>query len=175
MFERVLDFLAASWDVLRPWVVINDFEGAVVLRFGRYFRELTPGLHWKLPVADTTIIASTVITTMALRPQTLTTSDDLTVVISAIVKYRITDVRAYLLDIWDSADVLNDLTLGAIKEMVTSVNYSDLQKHGIEDQVLAAIQNEADEYGVHIYKVTFADFGKVCSLRLITNEVPAQE
>lgn len=175
MFERVLDFLAASWDVLRPWVVINDFEGAVVLRFGRYFRELTPGLHWKLPVADTTIIASTVITTMALRPQTLTTSDDLTVVISAIVKYRITDVRAYLLDIWDSADVLNDLTLGAIKEMVTSVNYSDLQKHGIEDQVLAAIQNEADEYGVHIYKVTFADFGKVRSLRLITNEVPAQE
>ena len=175
MFERVLDFIAASWDVLRPWVVINDFEGAVVLRFGRYFRELTPGLHWKLPVADTTIIASTVITTMALRPQTLTTSDDLTVVISAIVKYRITDVRAYLLDIWDSADVLNDLTLGAIKEMVTSVNYSDLQKHGIEDQVLAAIQNEADEYGVHIYKVTFADFGKVRSLRLITNEVPAQE
>lgn len=175
MFERVLDFLAASWDVLRPWVVINDFEGAVVLRFGRYFRELTPGLHWKLPVADTTIIASTVITTMALRPQTLTTSDDLTVVISAIVKYRITDVRAYLLDIWDSADVLNDLTLGAIKEMVTSVNYSDLQKHGVEDQVLAAIQSEADEYGVHIYKVTFADFGKVRSLRLITNDVPVQE
>jgi membrane protease subunit HflK len=161
--------------VLRPWVVINDFEGAVVLRFGRYFRELTPGLHWKLPIADTTITASTVITTMALRPQTLTTSDDLTVVISAIVKYRITDVRAYLLDIWDSADVLNDLTLGAIKEIVTSVDYSDLQKHGVEDQVLAVIQSEADEYGVHIYKVTFADLGKVRSLRLITNEVSAQE
>ena len=175
MFERILDFLATSWDVLRPWVVINDFEGAVVLRFGRYYRELTPGLHWKLPIADTTVTTSIVITTMALRPQTLTTSDDLTVVISAIVKYRITDVRAYLLDIWDSADVLNDLTLGAIKEIVTSVNYSDLQKHGIEDQVLALIQNEADEYGVHIYKVTFADFGKVRSIRLITNEASAQE
>lgn len=175
MFERILDFIAASWDVLRPWVVINDFEGGVILRFGRYHRELTPGLHWKLPIADTTVTASTVITTMALRPQTLTTCDDLTVVISAIVKYRITDVRAYLLDIWDSADVINDLTLGAIKEIVASVNYSGLQKQGIEDRVLELIQNEAAEYGVHIYKVTFADFGRVRSLRLITNQPPAQE
>lgn len=170
MFERILDFLATSWDVLRPWIVVNDFEGGVILRFGRYFRELTPGLQWKLPIADTTVITSTVITTMALRPQTLTTRDDLTVVISAIVKYRIADVRAYLLDIWDSADVLNDLTLGAIKEIVSTVNYSDLQKHGIEEQVLAIIQSEANEYGVHIYKVTFSDFGKVRSIRLITNE-----
>jgi regulator of protease activity HflC (stomatin/prohibitin superfamily) len=174
MFERILDFLAEFWDVLRPWVVINDFEGAVVLRFGRYLRQLPPGLHWKLPFADTTVTTSTVVTTMALRPQTLTTCDDLTVVISAIVKYRITDVRAYLLDIWDSADVINDLTLGAIKEIVTTINYSDLQKQGIEDRVLTLIQQEAEEYGVHIFKVTFADLGKVRSIRLITNEASAQ-
>ena len=170
MFERVIDFLVTSWDVIRPWVVINDYEGGVILRFGRFSRELTPGLHWKYPIADTTVTASTVITTMALRPQTLTTNDDLTLVISAIVKYRISDVRAYLLDIWDSADVINDLTLGAIKEIVASVDYSALQKHGIEEQVLAVIQDEANEYGVQIYKVTFADFGKVRSLRLITND-----
>lgn len=175
MFERILDFLASSWDTLRPWVVIDDFEGAVVLRFGRFHRELTPGLHWKLPLADTTVTTSTVITTMALRPQTLTTSDDLTVVISAIVKYRITDVRAYLLDIWDSADVLNDLTLGAIKEIVATSPYSELQKHSIEDQVLSVIKSEAEEYGVHIYKVTFSDFGRVRSIRLITNEASVLE
>ncbi|UCB54118.1 MAG: hypothetical protein JSW45_09170 [Thiotrichales bacterium] len=175
MFERILDFLAAFWDVMRPWVVINDFEGGVILRFGRYHRDLVPGLHWKLPIADTTVTTSTVITTMALRPQTLTTADNLTVVISAIVKYRISDVRAYLLDIWDSADVLNDLTLGAIKEIVMSVDYSELRQHRIEDQVLELVQNEADEYGVHIYKVTFTDFGKVRSLRLITNELPPLE
>mgnify|MGYP001811912749 CR=1 FL=1 len=172
MFEKILDFLTSFWDAIRPWVVINDFEGGVILRFGRYHRDLVPGLHWKLPIADTTVTTSTVITTMALRPQTLTTADNLTIVISAIVKYRISDVRAYLLDIWDSADVLNDLTLGAIKEIVTSVDYSDLQQHGIEEQVLKLVQTEADEYGVHVYKVTFSDLGKVRSLRLITNESP---
>jgi regulator of protease activity HflC (stomatin/prohibitin superfamily) len=170
MFERVLDFIATSWNVLRPLLVVSDYEGGVVLRFGRYNREITPGLNWKIPLADNAIITSTVTTTMALRPQTLTTKDDLTIVLSAIVKYHISDVRAYLLDIWDSADVLNDLTLGAIREIVASVNYEDLRGHLIEEEVLKTIKDEASRYGVDIHKVTFSDLGKVRSLRLITNE-----
>jgi regulator of protease activity HflC (stomatin/prohibitin superfamily) len=170
MFERVLDFIAASWNILRPILVVSDFEGGVVLRFGRYNREITPGLNWKIPLADNAIITSTVITTMALRPQTLTTKDDLTIVLSAIVKYHISDVRAYLLDIWDSADVLNDLTLGAIREIVASVKYEDLRGKLIEEEVLKTITDEASRYGVDIHKVTFSDLGKVRSLRLITNE-----
>jgi len=170
MFERVLDFIATSWNVLRPLLVVSDYEGGVVLRFGRYNREITPGLNWKIPLADNAIITSTVTTTMALRPQTLTTKDDLTIVLSAIVKYHISDVRAYLLDIWDSADVLNDLTLGAIREIVASVNYEDLRGNLIEEEVLKTIKEEACRYGVDIHKVTFSDLGKVRSLRLITNE-----
>ena len=93
MFERVLDFIAASWNILRPLVVVSDFEGGVILRFGRYNRVITPGLHWKIPLAENAIVTSTVITTMALRPQTLTTKDDLTLVLSAIVKYHM-DARS---------------------------------------------------------------------------------
>jgi regulator of protease activity HflC (stomatin/prohibitin superfamily) len=170
VFERIFDFIAGFWNVLRPWVVVNDFEGGVILRFGRYYRELRPGLHWKMPLADNALTTSTVITTMALRPQTLTTRDDLTIVISAIVKYHIADVRAYLLDIWDSADVLNDVTLGAIKETVASVEYSDLQEKSIESHVLEMVRKEAEKFGVDVQKVTFSDLGKVRSLRLITNE-----
>jgi len=170
MFERVLDFIATSWNILRPLLVVSDYEGGVVLRFGRYNREITPGLNWKLPLADNAIITSTVTTTMALRPQTLTTKDDLTIVLSAIVKYHISDVRAYLLDIWDSADVINDLTLGAIREIVASVDYQELRGNLIEEEVLKTIKDEASRYGVDIHKVTFSDLGKVRSLRLITNE-----
>jgi regulator of protease activity HflC (stomatin/prohibitin superfamily) len=175
MFERIFDFIAGFWNVLRPWVVVNDYEGGVILRFGRYHRELKPGLHWKLPVADAAVTTSTVITTMALRPQTLTTRDDLTVVISAIVKYQISDVRAYLLDIWESADVLNDVTLGAIKEIVASVDYADLQNPSIENDVLAIVQEEAKRFGVHVHKVTFSDLGRIRSIRLITSEPSAQQ
>lgn len=170
MFERLFDFIANSWNIIRPVVVVDDYEGGVILRFGRYNRGITPGLHWKIPLVENAIVTSTVITTMALRPQTLTTKDDLTIVLSAIVKYDISDVRTYLLDIWDSADVINDLTLGAIRAIVASVDYKDLRGDLIEKEVLNTIKSEASRYGVNIHKVTFSDLGKVRSLRLITNE-----
>lgn len=174
MIERILDFISAFWNLLKPMVVVTEFEGGVILRFGRYNRVIGPGLHWKLPLVDEAMVTSTVTTTMALRPQTLTTKDDLTIVVSAIVNYHVCGVRAYLLDIWDSADVINDLTLGAIRQIVASANYSDLHEKEIEEDVLEIIKEDASKYGVDIHKVTFADFGKVRSLRLITNE-PMQQ
>ena len=174
MFERILDFIAAFWNLFKPLVVVAEFEGGVILRFGRYSRVIGPGMHWKLPLADEAMITSTVTTTMALRPQTLTTKDDLTIVVSAIVNYHISGVRAYLLDIWDSADVINDLTLGAIRQIVAAANYSDLHGNEVEENVLEIIKEDASKYGVDIHKVTFADFGRVRSLRLITNEAVQQ-
>jgi regulator of protease activity HflC (stomatin/prohibitin superfamily) len=174
MFERIFDFIASSWNLLRPLLVVADFEGGVILRFGRFHRVIGPGLHGKLPLVDIAIITSTVTTTMSLRPQTLTTKDDLTIVVSAIVKYQICDVRAYLLDIWDSADVLGDLTLGAIREMIASIDYADLRGRLVEEEVLMTIKDDAMRYGVDIHKITFSDLGKVRSLRLITSESTSQ-
>ena len=167
MFERILDFIVTSWRMLLPWVVVDDFEGGVILRLGRFNKELVPGFQWKLPLADIPVITSTVITTMSLRAQTLTTKDDLTIVVAAIVKYRITDARAYLLDVWDSADVLNDITMGAIREIVAASNYEYLHNRLIEDDVLEMVKKEAGIFGVEVLKVTFSDLGKVKSLRLI--------
>jgi regulator of protease activity HflC (stomatin/prohibitin superfamily) len=174
MLERVFDFISASWNLLLPLLVVAEYEGGVILRFGRFHRELKPGLHWKLPLADNAIITSTVTTTMALRPQTLTTRDDRAIVVSAIVKYHIADVRAYLLDIWDSADVINDLTLGTIREIVAAVDYADLRGMSLEDEVVGRIRDEAALFGVDIHRVTFSDLGRIRSLRLITNESPSQ-
>lgn len=167
MFERILDFIVASWRMLLPWVVVDDFEGGVILRLGRFYRELAPGFQWKLPLVDIPVITSTVITTMSLRAQTLTTKDDLNIVVAAIVKYRITNVRAYLLDVWDSADVLNDVTMGAIREIVAASDYQYLHEQLIEEDVLEIVKAEAEKFGVEVLKITFSDLGKVKSLRLI--------
>ena len=167
MIERILDFIASFWRLFLPWVVVDDFEGGVLLRLGRFHKELSPGFQWKLPLFDMPVVTSTVITTMALRAQTLTTKDDLTIVVAAIVKYRIENVRAYLLDVWDSADVLNDVTMGAIREIVASYNYAYLHDHLIEEDVFRIVHEETRKFGVEVLKVTFSDLGKVKSLRLI--------
>ncbi len=176
MFDKVLELAAQFWETLLPWIVIAEYEGGVVLRLGRFRRTIGPGLSWKIPVADHVLITHTAVTTMELRAQTLTTRDDKAVVVSAIVKYRIRNVKPFLLEIGDAADVLKDVTMGAIKDAINNAPYADIYGAAkIEDRVLDMVRREVNQYGFQIFKVTFADQGRVRSFRMIGDNPRVQQ
>ena len=172
MFERLLDLLVHAWGRISPVEVINAYEGAIVLRLGKYHRTLAPGLHFKWPFVEQAFSSRTCVTTLRLSPQTLTTKDDVPVVVSAIVKYQINDVKLYHLQIWDAADVLADVTMGAIRFAVNAVPYTALIAQPPEPQVLEAVRKEVNKYGFRVHKITFIDLGRVKSLRLLQHEPP---
>ncbi len=167
MIERLVDLVVDLWGSLAPFFVLNEYEGGVVLRLGRYSRTVGPGPHWKIPFIEEVLDANTVPTTIELRSQTLTTACGKSVVISSIVKYEIRDVQPFLLGINDAMDVLSDTTLGAIKECVEQHEYAELV--GIESEVARKVRAEVNRYGFKIYKVTFADMGLIRSIRLLTD------
>lgn len=167
MFERLIDIIIQGWNKLSPWEIVHVYEGGVVLRFGKYNRTVTPGLQWKWPVVETIITVNTVLTTVRLPPQTLTTKDDIGVVVAAIIKYQVIDVKPYVTDIWDQHDVLMDVTMGAIRQAVVDMNYHDLINGAPEKRVQDAVRAEVNQYGFRIRKITFTDMGKVRSFRLI--------
>jgi len=165
--EKLFDLLITLWEQISPAEIIKAYEGGVVLRFGKYHRTVAPGLCWKWPVIEHLITTNTCITTLRLLPQTLTTRDGHSVVIGAIVKYQITDPKPFLLDIWDSIDVLADVTMGAVKNTVNAVGYADLVANEVDRQVIDAVRKEVNRFGLKIHNITFTDMGRVRSLRLI--------
>ena len=173
MFERLADFLVVSWEYITPFYIINTFEAGVVLRLGKYHRTVGQGLKWKWPLIESVLSTNTAITTMELRAQTLTTLDGKSIVISSIVKYKITDVKPFMLDIWDSIDVISDTTLGAIKEVVTATNYKDLT--GVEKKVIRKVKKQVADFGVEIINIVFADQGAIRSIRLIGDAYASEE
>jgi membrane protease subunit HflK len=50
--------LALAWLALKSFYTVEPHEMAVVLRFGRYHATAPPGLHFKVPLADTVLVAS---------------------------------------------------------------------------------------------------------------------
>ena len=176
MFEKLLDLLAQIWDRVSPLEIIKEYEGAVVLRFGRYNRTLEAGLHFKIPLVEEAISTPTCLTTLRLPPQTLTTRDDAPVVVSAIVKYEVRDVKSYLLRIWDRNDVLADVATGAIRTAISALTYAELVTQPPEQAVLEAVRKEVNQFGFKIHRVTFVDLGRVRSIRLIQplNSTPPQ-
>lgn len=159
MFERIVDVLSGFWADLKLFETVEPYEGGVHIRWGKFYRVLNPGIRFKLPIIDGFITTNTAITTMNLPTQTVGN-----MIVGAIVRYEIADPKAYLLSIWDADDVLSDVTMGAIRETVEKL--PDAPK--AEKKVLAKAKRELTQYGFKIHAVTFTDFGKIRSIRLIS-------
>lgn len=170
MGDRLLDFLSQFWTWLRPYELILEYEGGVILRFGKYHKTITPGLWWKWPLAEYAITCHTAITTLRLPSQTLTTKDSHQIGVSSIIKYKIESPKQYLLEIWNSGDVLVDVTMGAIKTVVNEQTLEDLIHENTEELILKEVRKECNRYGFRIHKITFTDMGRIKTLRLMTNE-----
>ncbi len=167
MLEKLIDLLAGAWHRLCPLEIVEAYNRGVVLRFGVYHRTIEPGLHWKWPVLEDVVSVLACITTMPLPPQTLTTKDDKSVVVAAIVKYQIAKPEPYVTDIWDQKDVLSDVAMGAVQQAVSGATWDELVAAPPEEKILKAVRKETLRYGFDVMKVTFTDIGKIRSLRLI--------
>jgi membrane protease subunit HflK len=171
VIEKLLDILVAFWDRIAPVQVVDAYEAGIVLRLGKYHRSAAAGVVWKWPLIEQLVTTTICVTTLRLPAQTLTTSDGHSVVISSVVKYQIRDPKPFLLDIWDSVDVLADVTMGAIKTVVNGAAYADLIASPVERKVLETVRKECNRYGFQIHSVTFTDMGRIRSLRLISNTI----
>jgi len=167
VFERLFDFLIQCWNHIVPFTIVIQSQNAGVLRFGVYHRTLEPGFHWKWPFVEEVNAQNTCVTTLRLPPQTLTTCDGRIVVVSAIVKYQIKDVKPYITEIWDQTDVLADVTLGAVRKVVNATAYDAVVRDPHEDEVLKAVRAEVNKYGFRVMAITFTDLAEVWSVRLI--------
>jgi len=158
MFDHLFELLNSFWTDIKLFEIIEPYESGVHIRRGKYKRTLGPGLWWKLPVIDGFMSTNTAVTTMNLHTQTVGN-----LIVGAIVRYEISDVKAYLLSVWDAHEVISDTTMGAIREVVEQNN----DPVAAEKQVLKKVRPSLKKFGVKVHAVTFTDFGKVRSIRLI--------
>jgi membrane protease subunit HflK len=172
-FEKLLDLLRDAWVNAKPFFVVDAFETSGVLRFGVYHRTAAPGFHWKIPFVDVPFEITTCATTVRLPAQYLTTKDDVSVAVAAIIAYKIVDVKPYITGIYDQHDVLCDVTMGAIRKTVAEANYKDLVDNPPEEKVATAVRRKANRYGFAIDSVTFTNFTKARPIMLISQETIA--
>jgi len=170
MLTQIFELLTRSYELLKPFYVVDQFDGAVLFRLGKFKRPLDPGLRVKVPFIDYIYTQSNLITTMQLQPQTLTTKDGKAVVISSIIKYQIIDMSALVLKVYDAVDVVQDVSLGAIKEVVSKSEYSRVNSDSIMSRVAKVVQKDVGEYGFKIHSVKFIDCGSIRSIRLIQDQ-----
>lgn len=175
MFERLIDLFSEFGNKLAFWQVVNQYEVGVKFRLGKFSKTVNPGLNWKIPFIDSIHTTNGVATTIQLQAQTLTTCDNICLMVGTVVRYSIKTPELYLLEIWDGPGVLSDTVMGVVKQVISDHPFKDLNTEDIEAVILRKARAKLNRYGFRIEAITFSDFGKIKTIRLISNDQMASE
>jgi regulator of protease activity HflC (stomatin/prohibitin superfamily) len=167
MLDKLLDFIIAFINDILPWKIVDQWEQGVQLRFGKFNRVVYPGLNWKIPFFDQVWVVPVITQTVNLKPQTVTTLDEKSVVLSSIVRYHIEDVEKFLLGVMHANDVLVDTTQGIIRDMVETTNWSDL--NDLTNYVLPIVNEQVEKWGIKVQLISFPDLGMITTYRIISD------
>lgn len=167
MLEKLIDFLLSIINDLKPWIIIREYQQGLVLRFGKYHTILEKGIWWKIPFADEVTEQFIAVTTISLPAQSLSTADDKSIVVEAVVKYNVEDIKKYVCDIFDATDAIKDIAQSAIKRAIMPITWEELKESDIDNEITKKIRSEVKKYGIYIHEVTLTSIDKIRSYRLI--------
>lgn len=167
MFDKLIDLLVTFIHDVIPFKIVDQWEMGVHLRFGKYMRVVESGLNWKIPFFDQILTTPVITQTVNLSPQTVTSEDERSVVLSSIVRYHIHDVRKFLLGVMHANDVLVDTTQGIIRDIVEGCKWSDLYDLG--SVVTPEVNEQVAKWGITVELVSFPDLGEIKTFRIMSD------
>lgn len=165
MFDKLITLIQSFWQQLSPFYIVDMWEKALHLRFGKFHTINEPGLHIKIPFIDSVWHQTVVTQSIHLHPQSITSADYKNIVVRAIVRYDICDAFLFLTKLAHPTDVLVDTTGAMIREIIEERNWEDLVD--IEDELTEKIGIKVRDWGICIEKVTLTDLAEIQSIRLI--------
>ena len=167
-FDRIMDWTETFIAYFQFLFVIDQYDMGVVLRFGKYSRTVGPGLHLIYPWGIEESLEDTVVrTTSYLDTQTVTSSDGKSVNITAILVYKIGNIKRWLLEVDDAEVALHDMTYGIISELAETKTWSQIMKPDFMEEVTELVQEEAITWGARVEAVKLSDRVTSKSLRLM--------
>lgn len=168
MFDKLVALIERFGYQLMPFVIVEEWNAGVHLRFGKWIRTMDGGIYFKIPFIDNVIECPVITQSVNLPAQTLTTLDEESIVLKSIIRYNITDVKKYLLSVMHANDVLIDTTQGIIRDVVEMTTWNDLVD--VNSQITNEVKEFVTKWGIEVEAVTITDLGIVKSFRIFGDE-----
>ena len=140
--------------------IAQQWERAVVLRFGRFVGLRGPGLFWVLPFVDrvSSWIDQRTITTTFAAEQTLT-SDTVPVNVDAVLFWMVHDAEKAALEVQDYAQAVSWAAQTGLRDIIGRTTLTELLRgrERIEDELQRVIDQRSNPWGVTVASVEMRD------------------
>lgn len=165
MFDKLITLVQQFIHEMIPFFIIDEWDEGIMLRAGKFLRVVKAGFYFKIPFLDS-IWKYTVITqSIDIPPQSVTTADGYNVVVKGIIRFSIVDIKAFLMNITQPADVLTDTTGGMIRSIIEDTNWYELDD--IDKKLTSEVGKFVKKWGIKVEKVTLTDLQQAQSIRVI--------
>ena len=140
--------------------IAQQWERAIVLRFGRYVGLRGPGLFWIVPFVDrvSSVIDQRTIATGFAAEQTLT-ADTVPVNVDAVLFWMVHDAEKAALEVQDYARAVAWAAQTALRDIIGRTTLADLLRgrEQIEDELQKLIDERSNPWGVTVSSVEMRD------------------
>ena len=135
--------------------ILDQYQRGVVLTLGKFTSVREPGLTLLVPYIQTMRRADIRVTVMAIPSQDVITSDNVSVKVSAVAFYRISDPKMALLDVEDYEQAISQLAPIALRANIGKHKLDELltQQDRLNKDLGEALDARTKSWGVHIQNV----------------------
>ena len=133
-------------------MIIKQYERAIILRLGRYQRQVGPGVQTRLPFADNILVVDIREKVSEFKAERMLTKDNVPVTIDAILRYKIIQERAKdaILNVENFNQMIQQVSQTTLRNNIGSSQFQDVlsKREEINQHIRTIIASEASNWGI---------------------------
>lgn len=161
--RELLDYIL---NVFKFWIIVQPWEQAIRVRFGKNQILLKGGLHFRIPLLDNFYIQCTRLRVVSMPMQTLTSKDIKTVTINGCIGYEIINIETLYNNMLYPEQTISNMVMGELSDYIFTHDILTINPGIIEAHIMGKIE-DLSRYGIKITYFKLINFAIVRTYRLI--------
>lgn len=135
-------------------MIIKQYERAVILRLGRFQRQVGPGVQFRIPFADNILVIDVREKVREFTAERMLTKDNVPVTIDAILRYRIIEDRARdaILNVENFNDMIQQVSQTTLRNNIGASQFQDIlsKREDVNQHIKEVIAEESRSWGIEV-------------------------
>jgi regulator of protease activity HflC (stomatin/prohibitin superfamily) len=134
--------------------IIKQFERSIILRLGKYHRQIGPGINYRIPFIDNVLVVDIRERVREFKAERMLTKDNVPVTIDAILRYKIIEDRTNdaILNVENFNEMIQQVSQTTLRNNIGSSVFQDIlsKREEINQHIRSIISNEASNWGIEV-------------------------
>lgn len=134
--------------------IIKQYERSVILRLGKYNRQVGPGLRARIPYIENVLVVDIREKVREFTAERMLTKDNVPVTIDAILRYKVVEDRARdaILNVENFNEMIKQVSQTTLRNNIGSSLFQDIlsKREEINNHIKSIISQEAGNWGIEV-------------------------